>query len=87
MIESLELSCGIHYPEDDGPDRCASFLLCAVLTPLLVHVFAGVLRSGWGEVFGSRVVSWIDLRPIVHGSDVASFVFTFDAFVRDDVML
>jgi hypothetical protein len=31
------------------------------------------------------VVSWIDLRHIVDGGDVTSFVFTFDAFVRDDV--
>lgn len=63
-------------------------MLWAVLTPLmLVRMFAGVLRSEWGEVFGLYVVSRIDLRLVVDGSDVTSFVFTFDAFVCDvDVM-
>jgi hypothetical protein len=52
---------------------------------MLVHVFAGVLRLEWDEAFELHVVSWIDLRHIVDGGDVTSFVFTFDAFVRDDV--
>lgn len=52
---------------------------------MLVHVFAGVFRPELGEVFELHVVSWIDLRHIVDGGDVTSFVFTFDAFVRDDV--
>jgi hypothetical protein len=52
---------------------------------MLVHVSAGVLCLEWGEAFELHVVSWIDLRHIVGGGDVTSFVFTFDAFVRDDV--
>lgn len=54
---------------------------------ILVRMFAGVFRLEWGEVFELHVVSWIDLRLIVDGSGVTSFVFTFDAFVCDvDVM-
>ena len=47
---------------------------------------ASSVRSGARcESFELRVVSWTDLRHIVDGSDVTSFVFAFDAFVRDDV--
>lgn len=54
--------------------------------PCSFHMFAGVLlRPEWAEVFELHVVSRIDLRLVVDGSDVTSFVFAFDAFVCDNV--
>lgn len=83
-IEPPELSCGIHT--EDHAWRGAQVSRSGPCSPsMLVHMFAGVFRPGWGDVFELHVVGWIDLRHIVDGGDVTSFVFTFDAFVRDDV--